>query len=163
MSDETATPGVSIYTTLWTVHFPRGGEEYHGCAWVEVRAQGVPAHIGTPTPGYGYEDGDPFADFLPPAITLEGEDEDRLRAVVIVTSETRKGTARAGQEYVDPLLVLTGEEYERVTFSELHERVCSALRGDAPRVVAQHLLPDGTVRIYFDDGSTRVGELETLM
>lgn len=69
------------------------------------------------------------------------------------------GTARAGQEYADPLLVLTGEEYERITFAELHERICSALRGDGPRVVLQHLRPDGTVETHFDDGSTLVGRL----
>lgn len=149
---------MSIYATLWTLQFPRGGEEYLGCEWIQVRAQGVPGHVGTPTEGFGYEDGDPFASFLPPAITLEGEEDHWLRAVIIVTSETQKGTPRAGQEYVDPLLVLTGDEYERITFPNLHGRICAALRGAGPRVVLQHLRPDGTVQIHFDDGSTRVAE-----
>jgi len=29
---------MSIYATLWTLHFPRGDEEYLGCEWIEVRA-----------------------------------------------------------------------------------------------------------------------------
>lgn len=106
---------MSIYTTLWTLRFPRTGQYYLGCEWIEVCGQGVPGHIGTPTAGFGYETGDPFADFLPPAIDLEGEDDQRMRAIVIVTSETKKGTDRAGQEYVDPLLVLTGAAYARMT------------------------------------------------
>ncbi len=55
---------MSIYSTLWTLQFPRYGDDHTGCEWVEVWAQGVPGHIGTPTPGHGYEAGDPFADFL---------------------------------------------------------------------------------------------------
>jgi hypothetical protein len=58
---------VNIYATLWHLQFPRHGDTYRGCEWVEVLAQGVPAHIGTPTPGHGYESGDPCESFLPPA------------------------------------------------------------------------------------------------
>jgi len=59
---------------------------------VDVLAQGVPAHIGTPTPGYGYECGDPYEAFLPPALRVEsGVSEDDLRAVVFVVSTSRKG------------------------------------------------------------------------
>ena len=36
-----------------------------GGEWIEVIAQGVPPHIGSPTPGFGYEREDPFADFRP--------------------------------------------------------------------------------------------------
>jgi hypothetical protein len=154
---------LSIYATLWTLHFPRTGEDFLGCDWIQVRAQGVPGHIGTPTKGFGYEDGDPCADFLPPPIALESEDDTRLRAVFIIASETKKGTPRSGQEYVDPLLVLTGEEYERIPFAELHDRICAALRGDRPRVVLQHLLPDGTSRVHFEDGSIEVVEPEPVM
>ena len=42
---------MSIYATLWALKFPEEGDDYVGCAWIEVRAQGVPAHIGSPTPG----------------------------------------------------------------------------------------------------------------
>jgi len=44
---------MSIYATLWQLQFPRHGDAYVGCEWVDVLAQGVPAHIGAPTPGYG--------------------------------------------------------------------------------------------------------------
>lgn len=145
---------MSIYATLWNLQFPRTGQYYLGCDWIEVCGQGVPGHIGTPTAGFGYESGDPYADFLPPAIALEGEDDDRMRAVVIVTGETRKGTERSGQEYADPLLVFTGEEYARMSFDEVHDRVCDALLGDGPRVRSQRVLPDGTLETTFSDGST---------
>ena len=46
---------MSIYATLWRLQFPRHGDAYAGCEWVDVLAQGVPAHVGTPTPCYGYE------------------------------------------------------------------------------------------------------------
>ena len=86
---------MSIYTTLWHLLFPRHGDAHVGCEWVDVLAQGVPAHVGTPTLGYGYESGDPFAAFLPPALRIEdGVSENDLRAVVFVASASRKGTAR---------------------------------------------------------------------
>jgi hypothetical protein len=154
---------MSIYATLWTLHFPREGDDYYGCEWIEVSAQAVPGHVGTPTEGFGYESGDPFADFLPPAITLEDEDDARLRAVFIVTGETTKGTPRCGQEYVDPLLVLTGDEYAEIRFAELHQRICAALRGDRPQLVAQYLSPGGTIRVFFDDGSSEVVDPESVM
>ena len=46
-----------------------------------------------------------------------------------------------------PLLVLTGEEYARLTFEQLHDRLCDALRGNRAPVVAEVLLPDGTHQI----------------
>jgi hypothetical protein len=86
---------MSIYATLWSLKFPKDGDDYFGCEWIKVTAQGVPSHIGSPTPGSGYEDGDLYAAFLPPAVET-GEDVDAryLRAVVFVTEETLKGTAR---------------------------------------------------------------------
>jgi hypothetical protein len=42
---------MSVYATSWRLRFPRTGDAYEGCQWVDVFAQGVPAHIGTPTPG----------------------------------------------------------------------------------------------------------------
>lgn len=119
---------MSIYATLWDLKFPADGSGYPGCDWVRVYAQGVPPHIGTPTPGQGYEAGDPYSDFLPPAIeTDENGDAPFLRAVVIVRRGTRKGTERSGQEFPDPLLVLTGEEYAAMSMEEVYNRVCRIL------------------------------------
>ena len=122
---------VSIYATLWTLKFPRRGHDYPGCDWVRVRAQGVPPHIGSPTPGLGYEDGDPYGAFLPPPLETNAQGEHEfMRAVVVVTEHTSKGTDRSPQEYADPLLVLTGETYAALPFGELHRRLCDALRNE---------------------------------
>ncbi len=139
---------ISIYATLWKLKFPKEGDEHFGCDWIEVTAQSAPPHIGSPTPGCGYEDGDPYAAFLPPALATNADGEAPFdRAVVFVTEYSIKGTPRGGQEYASPLLVLTGEEYARLTFAELHRRLCDALRENRSPVVAEILLPDGTHRI----------------
>jgi len=120
---------MSIYATLWTLKFPREGDDFLDCDWIKVTAQGVPPHIGSPTEGLGYEDGDPYAAFLPPPVaTDENGDDPFLRAIVFVTEQTVKGTNRSPQEYADPLLVISGEEYARITFADLHKRLCEALR-----------------------------------
>lgn len=143
---------MSIYATLWKLRFPKEGDEYFGCDWIEVTAQGVPPHIGTPTPGMGYEDGDPYADFLPPPVETDADgDAPFMRAVVFVTESSIKGTERHGQEYVSPLLVLTGEEYARIRFAELHKRLCDALRGNRSPVVMEILKPDGSHQIIRDE------------
>ena len=148
---------MSIYATLWNLKFPRFGDWYNGCEWVEVVAQGVPAHVGTPTPGYGYEAGDPYHDFLPPAIPVPlDSDEMTLRAVVIVTHGTKKEV----QQYIHPLLVLPGAEYEALSFQQLCHRICAALQGDHPRLVAERINPDGSRQLRFRDGSTRVSPRE---
>ncbi len=155
---------MSIYATLWWLKFPRYGDDYIGCEWIRVTAQGVPGHVGTPTRGFGYEDGDPYAEFLPPPVEVNAEgDSEFMRAVVIVTEETQKGTARSPQEYVNPLLVLSGREYASISFVELHTRICDALRGTGPRVVAQSFTPDGGVQLVLSDGrilDTRKGGRE---
>jgi hypothetical protein len=60
------------------------------------------------------------------------------------------GTERNGQEYVRPLLVLLGEEYARITFEELHTRLCYALRCNRGPVVMEILSPDGAYGIIRD-------------
>ena len=116
---------MSIYATLWCLRFPRHGDTYPDCEWIEVWGQGVPAHIGTPTPGYGYEDGDPYAEFLPPAVPAR-EDGSGLRAVVVVRAGSRKDV----QRYIDPLLVLSGQEYEAMSFDTLYQRIYDILQKD---------------------------------
>ena len=147
---------MSIYATLWQLKFPRDGDDYLGCEWIAVFAQGVPPHIGSPTPGCGYEDGDPYAAFLPPPVHTDEKGESAyMRAVVFVTEDTLKGTARSPQEYQHPLLVLTGEAYANMTFDNLYTQLCEALRGDRPHVVAQYLAPGGHLRLLFEDGTAK--------
>ncbi len=139
---------MSIYATLWKLKFPKEGDEHAGCDWMDVTAQAVPPHIGSPTPGCGYEDGDPYGAFLPPPVQTDAEGGAPFhRAVVFVTEYSVKGTPRCGQEYVSPLLVLTGGEYACITFENLHRRICDALRGNRAPIVAEVLLPDGTHKI----------------
>jgi hypothetical protein len=139
---------MSIYATLWKLKFPKEGDEHLDCEWIEVTAQAVPPHVGSPTPGNGYEKGDPFVQFLPPAINTNADGEAvHNRAVVFVTEYTIKGTERSGQEYASPLLMLTGEEYSRIIFEELHRLICDALRGNRSPVVAEVFIPDGKHKI----------------
>jgi hypothetical protein len=153
---------MSIYATLWHLQFPRYGDAHLGCEWVGVVAQGVPAFIGTPTAGYGYESGDPFDAFLPPALRIgDGVSEDDLRAVVFVRSESKKGTTRSGQEYDAPLLTLAGSAYAATPFQVLYERLCEALRGNRARPVLQVLRSDSTSLLVFDDASTDVGKADS--
>jgi hypothetical protein len=91
----------------------------------------------------------------PPVPTDEDGDHEYMRAVVLVTEGTPKGTERSPQEYVQSLLVLTGEAYANMTFDTLYTQICNALRGDKPRVVAQYLAPGGCLRILFADGTAR--------
>lgn len=115
---------MSIYATLWKLKFPSDIFNPVNGDWVEVTAQAVPAHIGTPTLGFGYEDGDPFSEFLPPAIEVDADgDAPIYRAVVFVTPQTKKGTPRSGQEYQKPLLVLDGETYAQLSIEALYEQV----------------------------------------
>ncbi len=147
---------MSIYATLWRLKFPRYGDVHAGCEWIEVTAQAVPPHIGSSTPGLGYEDGDPYAEFLPPALaTDEDGDAEFMRAVVIITPETEKGTVRHPQEYSNPLLTLDGKQYASMTFDELHNRICDALRGNRPRLILETLSPDGLHSLHFEDGTPR--------
>lgn len=147
---------MSIYATLWRLKFPSHGDDHTGCDWIEVIAQGVPAHIGAPTPDLPNAGEDPYASFLPPPIAVPGHDDGpTMRAVVFVTEATRKGTARSAQEYVSPLLVLSGPEYATIPFQDLHDRICGALRGDRPRLVAESWGQDGRLRLLFEDGSVR--------
>jgi hypothetical protein len=139
---------MSIYATLWMLRFPKDGDCYTGSEWIEVTAQGVPPHIGSPTPGADYEGEDPYAAFLPPPVPVDSDgDAPFMRAVVLVTEFTPKGTDRSAQEYLSPLLVLSGEEYSRITFADLHDRICAALRGNRDPVVAEILRADGSTTV----------------
>jgi hypothetical protein len=145
---------MSIYATQWILKFPKFGDVHSNCEWVDVIGQGVPAHIGTPTDGHGYESGDPYAGFLPPAIEMTDDDEAGLRAIVIVRASTEK----VGQEYIGPLLVLSGTEYSSLSFQVLHDRICDALRGSRPTLVAELFAGERSTTLMFDDGSAETEE-----
>jgi hypothetical protein len=143
---------MSIYATLWQLKFPRYGDAHTGCDWIEVIAQGVPAHIGSLDEDPAGDD--PYAAFLPPAIAVPSDDSGQvMRAVVFVTEGTPKGTARSPQEYVNPLLVLSGREYATITFEQLHELLRRALRGHRPRLIAEVWGAGERGRLLFEDGS----------
>lgn len=139
---------MSIYATQWILKFPRFGDAHSECEWVTVLGQGVLAHAGTPAEGYGHESDDPFASFLPPPLPVAGGVAGHLRALVVV----RESTEKLGQEYVAPLLVLSGAEYAALPFQVLHDRICDALRGSRPRLVAE-VLRGSDRQLVFDDGS----------
>jgi len=65
----------------------------------------------------------------------------------------QEGTTKVVQEYVRPLLVLSGSEYAAIPFPELHQRICDALRGERPRWVGAWTGTDGSTRLMFEDGS----------
>ena len=142
---------MSIYATLWSIQVQDPAAPFTDPRWVKVTAQAVPPHIGSPTPGCGYEDGDPYAAFLPPAIETDEEGSAKFnRAVVFVAEGTKKGTKRSGQEYVNPLFVITGEEYAKTIFDELLHRFQEAVRS-GPRVVAEFLNSDGESHVFTED------------
>jgi hypothetical protein len=142
---------MSIYATLWSIQVQDPAAPLTNPRWVTVTAQAVPPHIGSPTPGCGYEDGDPYADFLPsPIETDEMGQAEYNRAVVFVTEDTTKGTERSGQEYANPLLVMTGEEYAKLSFDELLHRLEEAIRS-GPRVVAEFLDSEGKSHVFTED------------
>jgi hypothetical protein len=76
---------------------------------------------------------------------------------VFVVGTSKKGTSRSGQEYESPLLVLTGTEYAATPFQVLHDRLCTALRGDRPRLVLEVFGGDSSTTLVHEDGSTNPG------
>jgi hypothetical protein len=132
---------MSIYATLWEIKVPRRHEFDE--EWVEVYAQAVPAHIGHPRE---YPDGDPYGSFLPPPVkdyTPETGAAPLHRAVVIV----QKGRdAKDVQRYIDPLIVMSGEEYARVPFQDLLDRIHRAMGWD-DNVIGLFLKPNGEKQI----------------
>jgi hypothetical protein len=128
---------VSIYTTLWEIKIPLR-HSFDG-EWVMVYGQAVPAYVGHPSV---YPEGDPFADFLPPIVKEYEPETDAQyphRAVFIVQEGRDE---MDGQRYVDPLLVFTGEEYSRMTFQKLLDRIYTAIGWDETAIALQ-VLPSG--------------------
>ena len=119
---------MSIYATLLEFGVKRFGDQN----FVRIWAQAVPPHIDYVGPQW---------DFLPPPVDPEGP---IMRAVYFVEDGDEKGTPRCGQEYVKPLLVLTGKEYAEIRFEDLMARLEEALEkkyGKGPTMII--LGPDG--------------------
>ena len=136
---------MSIYATLWEIKLPRRhpfDEE-----WVMVFAQAVPPHIGHPS---HYPEVDPYADFLPPVVQgyTPGREDTKVNRAVVIVQEGRD--RKEGQRYVDPLIVMTGEEYVRMPFQQLLERIQKAMGWDET-VFGMALLPDGRKKVLRTD------------
>ena len=137
---------MSIYATLWEIQI-RKGHRFDD-DWVEVYAQAVPPHIGHPSE---YPDGDPYADFLPPVVENYGSGPDKpkcYRAVVILQAGRDK---KNGQRYIDPLFVMTGEDYLKTPFHELLGRIEQAVGWDQD-VVACWYTASGEKKIIRSPG-----------
>jgi hypothetical protein len=128
---------MSIYCTLWEIKVPRRHD--FDDEWVSVFAQTVPAHIGHPSE---YPEGDPYANFLPPVVQdyRPGTDETYVHRAVVIVQKGRD--SKDVQRNVDPLLVMTGEEYARIPFPELLDRIHKAMGWD-DSVIGLSLKPNG--------------------
>lgn len=93
---------MSIYATMGQFQVCTGIDNYH-----EIFIQGVPPHI---------DDVGEKWDFLPPPVDENGP---LMRAVFFITKDTKKGSERNGQEYINPLLKLTGQEFLDIKFVDL--------------------------------------------
>ena len=126
---------MSIYATLWEIKLPRGHR--FDTEWVGIYAQAVPAHIGHPS---HYPEGDPYADFLPPVVECDLETGcGPYHRAVYILMEGRD--AKIGQRYSSPLLVLTGVEYQGMSFQALLDAIEEAMPWDRD-VVALAFGPD---------------------
>ncbi len=136
---------MSIYATKWEIQVrPR---HFLDTEWVTVAAQAVPPHIGHPSE---YSDGDPFAEFLPPVVEDYDPETGKAshdRAVVIVQEGHKQ---KDSQRYIDPLMTLSGEEYSKMTFDDLLERIHKAVGWDES-VIAMYIAPNGEKRIMRKD------------
>jgi hypothetical protein len=125
---------MSIYATLAEIGIKRFDDK----EFVHILIQGVPPHIDYVGPAW---------DFLPPPVDADGS---VMRAVFVVEAGDDKGTSRCGQEYVKPLLMLTGKEYEKIRFAQLISRLEAALDAKyGKRPDAIFLGPDGTEKKLF--------------
>jgi hypothetical protein len=84
--------------------------------WIRVWVQAVPDHI--------QDTGPEWDEWLPPPVP---EESGLWRAVFFVVEGTDKATERNGQEYVDPLLVLTGKQFKAAKWVDLMVRLEDAL------------------------------------
>jgi hypothetical protein len=131
---------MSIYATLWEIKV-RKCHSFDD-EWIEVFAQAVHAHIGHPSAGYA---DDPYSDFLPPVVAYDpAEEGDQVERAVVIVAEGRD--QKVGQQYVDPLVTLTGQEYRSMSFPALLRLIETKLPWDRS-VIACRVGPDGSRQI----------------
>ena len=102
---------MGIYSTVGQLDFKRFDDD----ASIEVVIQAVQPHV---------VDVGPTWDFLPPPVDPDGR---LYRAVFFIGRNETKGTARSHQEYPNPLLRFSGQEYHDIRFVELMFRLEEAL------------------------------------
>ena len=125
---------MSIYATLAEIGITRLGDK----DFVHILIQGVPPQIDYVGPAW---------EFLPPPVDPHGSE---MCAVFVVEAGDDKGTPRCGQEYVKPLLVLTGKEYDGIRFTELISRLEDAVDAKyGKRPCAIVIDPEGTEEKFF--------------
>ncbi len=118
---------MSIYATLASFALPHLGplsewpDNYTG-----ITIQAVPAHINYTGETWG---------FLPPPVP---EECGLYRAVFVCAPWTKKGASRCGQEYVDPLFMLTGEEYAAISWDEMWERISRGIDSEVSKSRRKH-------------------------
>lgn len=126
---------MSIYATLTEFGIKRFGDG----ELIDILVQAVPPHIDYTGPDW---------EFLPPPVDPEGT---VMRAVVFIEAGDEKGTERCAQEYVKPLLVLTGSEYNTIRFIDLINRLENALdRKYGQRPIAIVTDAEGNKNKYYD-------------
>lgn len=125
---------MSIYATIAEIGIKRFGDK----EFVDILIQGVPPHIDYVGPQW---------EFLPAPVDPDGE---FMRAVFFVEVGDDKGTPRCGQEYVKPLFMLTGKEYNDIDFTDVLSRLENALDAKyGKRPGAIYVRPDGVEkRLY---------------
>lgn len=104
---------MSIYGTGYVLSIHTDGE------LVEVIEQIVGSHIREPY------------DWLPPPRPEVSDDDSYVHpraAVFVLAGERKGGDDYAGQQYHRPLLVLSGEEYERSTWRDVMRRLADAIK-----------------------------------
>jgi hypothetical protein len=118
---------MSIYATLDHFYIPAWPlAEKFPQDFIQVMVQAVPPHVDYT----GHE-----WDFLPPPVA---EDSGLYRFVVVCGPDTKKGSKRNHQEYVNPLFTLTGEEYARITWDEMWRRIEKALESRFAEAAREH-------------------------
>jgi hypothetical protein len=121
---------MSIYATLWTIKIETEFDKWH-----EVYAQAVPGWINYIGKEWEWLPPELYPSNTPSSVMENSENFIRFRAVYICDDLTTKGTERNGQEYVNPLLVLTGEEYEKILWKDLLDKINEKIQ---TRIIVEH-------------------------